>query len=78
MEKSEEIYIYKGADEVLGKKKKIRSKKGKRNWKEEIEKAIKEKQKAYLQWIQKKDEETRNNYKEKRNLSKVMVRKAHE
>ena len=70
--------IYKAADEVLGKKKKIRSKKSLRIWNEEIEKAIKEKQKAYLQWIQKKDEETRNNYKEKRNLSKVMVRKAHE
>jgi hypothetical protein len=41
-------------------KNKFRSRKGLRIWNEETEKAIKEKQKAYKQWLQQNTEESKD------------------
>lgn len=70
--------IEKAAQEAIGRKNKFRSKKGLRIWNPEIENAIKEKQKAYKQWLQQKNEESKQIYKEKRNQAKTIVRNAHQ
>lgn len=70
--------IEKAAREAIGKKNKIRSKKGLKIWNTEIENAIKEKQKAYKQWLQQNNEESKHIYKEKRNQAKTIVRNAHQ
>lgn len=70
--------IEKAANEVLGKKKKLRSRKGLRIWNRNIEEAIKEKQEAYLQWLQQKTDLAKEKYKEKRNKAKTIVREAHQ
>lgn len=70
--------IKEAAAEALGRKKKIRSKKGLRIWNEEIANAIEEKKAAYHLYLQASTEENREVYKNKRNRAKDIVRRAHD
>ena len=70
--------IKKAANEVIGKKRKIRNRKGLRIWNSEIKEAIEEKRRAFKIYLQKKTETTFETYKEKRKIAKQLTRKAHE
>lgn len=68
--------IRKAAYESVGMTNKIRRRKGLRMWNKEIEEPVKEKQKAYINLLQKNTEEAKENYKEKRNYAKQITRRA--
>ena len=51
--------VEKQHNKLLGKKRKVRSKKGLRIWNEEIEYSVKEKQNDYKQWLQQNNEESK-------------------
>lgn len=72
------LCIEKSANEVLGRKRKFRKRKGLRIWNEEIEKAIKEKKIAYNKYIQLSTPESYTDYKSKRNYAKDLTRTAHQ
>jgi hypothetical protein len=69
----------KAANEALGKKKEeYQKKQGLKIWNEETEAAINQKQKVYLNYLQKQTEQAKNNYKTHRNTAKHKVRMAHQ
>ena len=69
--------IEKAAIEAIRKKKRIRNKKGLRVWNEELLIAINEKQKAYIEFLQKNTQQARDLFTYKRNYSKQLTRKVH-
>lgn len=66
------------ASECLGKRKKTKHKRGLRIWNEELQQSIKNKQKAYLRYIQSRKDEDWNNYKTARNATNILRRQAHQ
>ncbi|XP_054708323.1 uncharacterized protein LOC129218133 [Uloborus diversus] len=70
--------IQKAAYEALGKSRKKYRKNGLIIWNDDIEKAVKEKQMAFRNMLQNNTLETREIYKEKRNLAKRIIRNAHQ
>jgi len=70
--------IEKAAYETLAKKKKIRSKKGLRQWNQQVKEAIDKKKQTYQKYLQTKSEESKEIYKEARNEAKRISRKAHQ
>ena len=70
--------IQKAALEALGKRKQYHKTRDLRIWNEDIAKAVKDKQAAYLNFLQKKTGEAEELYKTKRNFAKDIIRKAHQ
>lgn len=69
--------IHKAATETLGKVKQGRKRGRLPVWNEEIERAIKEKNEAYLQLLQDESDENKDLYRIKQRISKRVTREAH-
>jgi endonuclease/exonuclease/phosphatase family metal-dependent hydrolase len=69
--------IVKAASEALGRKRKSRNHRGLKVWNDEIAKAIADKKDAYKRALQQNTDESKQNYRSKRNIARAIIRRAH-